>query len=64
MKYLFLCLQVSNVNQMLAGEIYLFFFLALDSLRTSGFVFSHIIEKGDKVREFGWSEGSLVRAVV
>lgn len=41
-----------------------FFFLALDSLRTSGFVFSHIIEKGDKVREFGWSEGSLVRAVV
>lgn len=63
MKDLFLCLQVSNVNQMLAGEIY-FFFLALDSLRTSGFVFSHIIEKVDKVREFGWSEGSLVRAVV
>lgn len=62
MKDLFLCLQVSNVNQMLAGKIYISF-LTLDSLRTSGFVFSHIIEKVNKVRELGWSEGSL-RAVV
>lgn len=35
------------------------FFLALDSLRTSGFLFSHIIKKVGKVREFGWrSRGS------
>lgn len=30
------------------------FFLALDNLRTSSFVFSHIIKKVGKVREFGW----------
>lgn len=52
MKYLFLCLQVSNVNQLLAGETQLFFSLALDSLRTRSFIFFHIIEKVDKVREF------------
>lgn len=41
-----------------------FFSLALDSLGTNSFVFSHIIEKMDKVREFWWNKGSLVRAIV